>query len=141
VYASASYTRTNTEILALDRSAGFAQKPFSVGQELVRRPRDSASFVAGYARGRLAADVSGYLRGSMLDVEPSYGATAGLFRNPGFTNLGVNVNLALGHGVTAFGRLRNALDQRYEEVLGYPSPRLNFAAGLKWSLGRREARP
>jgi hypothetical protein len=38
--------------------------------------------------------------------------------------------------VTAYGNLRNALNEHYEEVFGYPSPRLNFVAGLKWSLGR-----
>jgi hypothetical protein len=30
--------------------------------------------------------------------------------------------------------LRNALNRRYEEVFGYPSPRLNFVAGLKWVI-------
>jgi len=33
--------------------------------------------------------------------------------------------------------LRNALNRRYEEVFGFPSPLLNFVAGVKWSLPRR----
>jgi outer membrane receptor protein involved in Fe transport len=59
-----------------------------------------------------------------------------LFWNPGFVNVGVNLNIALAHGVTAYGSLRNALDRHYEEVFGYPSPRLNFVAGLKWKIAK-----
>jgi hypothetical protein len=38
-----------------------------------------------------------------------------------------------GRGLTAYGNLRNALNQSYEEVLGYPAPKLNFVAGMKWA--------
>ena len=72
----------------------------------------------------------------VLDVEPNLGAFAGLFRNPGFLNLGVNLNYRVGAGVTLYGNLRNALNQSYEEAFGLPSPKLNFVAGLKWSLSR-----
>ena len=61
---------------------------------------------------------------------------AGLFRNPGYANMGVNLNYAMGHGVTAYGNLRKLSNQHYEEVFGYPSPRLNFVAGMKWTLAR-----
>ena len=44
--------------------------------------------------------------------------------------------MLLGRGVTMYGNLRNALNRHYEEVFGYPSPRLNFVAGLKWTLSR-----
>ncbi len=64
------------------------------------------------------------------------GATGGLFRNPGYANVGVNVNYAMGHGLTAYGNLRNVLNQHYEEVFGYPSLRINFVAGLKWTLAK-----
>ncbi len=48
--------------------------------------------------------------------------------------MGVNLNVRLAAGLTAYGNLRNALNQSYEEVLGYPAPKLNFVAGLKWAL-------
>jgi outer membrane receptor protein involved in Fe transport len=105
-----------------------------VGQELIRRPADSGAVTAAFTRGKVTADVSAYFRGSVLDVEPSYGASAGLFQNPGYANLGINLNYALGHGLTAYGNLRNALNRYYEETFGYPSPRLNFVAGFKWSF-------
>ena len=50
--------------------------------------------------------------------------------------MGVNLNYTLGRGVTAYGNLRNALNRQYEEVFGYPSPKLNFVAGLKWTIAR-----
>ena len=72
----------------------------------------------------------------MLDAEPNIGVSGGLFLNPGYANIGINVNYRLPRGVTVYGNLRNAFNQRYEEVFGYPSPLLNFVAGLKWSLSR-----
>ena len=35
------------------------------------------------------------------------------------------------HDVELFGQLNNLLDQKYEEVLGFPSYRLNFTAGIR----------
>ncbi len=67
----------------------------------------------------------------MLDEEPAYGATNGLFRNPGYANVGININYALGRGLTAYGDLRNALNQHYEEVFGYPSPAAEFRGGYE----------
>jgi outer membrane receptor protein involved in Fe transport len=138
VFVTAWYTHLSTEILSLSGAASLAPPPFSVGQELIRRPADSGAFVATFGRGRVSADLTGYFRGSALDVEPSLGATNGLFRNPGYANVGVNLNYRLVRGVTAYGNLRNALNRRYEETFGFPSPRLNFVAGLKWSFSRRQ---
>jgi outer membrane receptor protein involved in Fe transport len=136
LFLTGSYTLLGTRILSLDGTSNTAPLPFHVGQELTRRPENSGSVVGTYARGRVTAGVNGYFRGKTLYEEPTYGATDGLFWNPGFANVGINLNYALGHGVTAYGNLRNALDRHYEEVFGYPSPRLNFVAGMKFSIGR-----
>jgi len=135
LFVTGSYTYLKSEILSLNGSS-LAEAPFSPGQELLRRPANSGEAVAGFTRGRVTANLTGYFRGPVLDVEPTYGATAGLFQNPGFANIGVNLNYRLAQGLTAYGNLRNALDRHYEEVFGYPSLRLNFVAGLKWRLGR-----
>ena len=134
VFVTGWYTRLKTEILSLNGSANLAPAPFQAGQELLRRPADSGAVVAAFTRGKGAVDLTGYFRGSVLDVEPLLGATNGLFRNPGYANVGININYALGRGLTAYGNLRNALNRHYEEVFGYPSPRLNFVAGVKWTL-------
>jgi outer membrane cobalamin receptor len=134
ISVSGSYTYLDSEVLSLNGSTGLAPIPFSVGQELIRRPANSGSFVSSFSRGRVSANVTGYFRGSDLDVDPTYGASAGLYTNRGFADVGVNLNIRLGSGLTAYGNLRNALNQSYEEVLGYPSPKLNFVAGMKWAL-------
>lgn len=136
VFITGAYTLLETRILSLDGSNQQAPLPFTVGQQLTRRPENSGSVVATFTRGRVAANLTGYFRGQTLYEEPSYGASSGLFENPGFANVGINLNYALGRGVTAYGNLRNALNQHYEEVFGYPSPRINFVAGLKWSLAK-----
>ena len=131
---SGNYTLLESEILSLNGTSGVAPHYFAVGQPLLRRPRHSGAMVAAFVRGKFSVDVTGYFRGSVLDVEPNFGAFGGLFPNSGFANFGLNVNYALRHSVTLYGNLRNALDRRYEEALGFPSPLLNFVSGVKWTF-------
>jgi len=138
VFVTGSYTLLETRILSLDGSSDLAPRYFTVGQQLTRRPENSGNVVATFTRGRLAADLNGYFRGRTLYEEPYLGASNGLFWNPGFANVGVNLNYTIGRGVTAYGNLRNALNRQYEEVFGYPSPKLNFVAGLKWTIARAQ---
>jgi outer membrane receptor protein involved in Fe transport len=130
-----SYTWLETAVLAVN-GGSFAQKYFYVGEPLVRRPKQSGTMVATFQHRKLSVNVVGYFRGQTLDVEPSFGISAGTFHNHGYQNLGVNVNYALPRGVTVYANLRNALDQHYEEIYGYPSPLLNFVTGVKFSLQR-----
>jgi outer membrane cobalamin receptor len=134
LFVNASYTALQTEILSLSDAPGVGTPPFQVGQELLRRPANSGAITASVRRGKASVNVSSVFRGSILDVEPTYGATAGLFRNPGYCDVGIGLNYALPGGLTAYGNLRNALNEHYEEVYGYPSPLLNFVAGMKWTL-------
>jgi outer membrane cobalamin receptor len=134
ISVAGSYTLLESEILSLNGSTGLAPKYFAVGQPLQRRPRHSGTMVATFSRGKFSANVTGYFRGKDLDVEPNFGPSAGLFYNPGYANIGLNVNYALSHGVTLYGNLRNALDRHYEEAFGFPSPLLNFVSGVKWTF-------
>ena len=79
----------NTAILALD---GFRNLliPYSVGEPLLRRPRNAAGFNATWTKKRLMLNMNGTIRGAVLDVEPNDGTFACelmlpcLFRNPGY---------------------------------------------------------
>jgi len=130
-----TYTLLESEVLSLNGSS-LAPQFFKVGQPLIRRPRHSGTVVTAFARGRFSADITGYFRARVLDVEPNYGAFGGLFYNPGFANFGFNVNYAVARGFTVYGSLRNGLNWHYEEALGFPSPLLNFVSGVKWTLPR-----
>jgi outer membrane receptor protein involved in Fe transport len=140
---SGSYTWMNTEILALD---GFPEPidPFTVGEPLLRRPRNAAGFNATWTKKRLMLNMNGTIRGAVLDVEPNDGTFACelinpmtgnpyqcLFRNPGYELLNAGFAYQLPKGVEIFGRLNNFLNQKYEEAFGFPSLRLNFMAGVK----------
>ena len=131
-----NYTFLQTKVESLEGSSTLVQRYFTVGQPLLRRPKQSGSLVASIQFRRVSANVTGYFRGQTLDIEPNYGVSGGLYRNGGYQNLGLNLNYRLTHGVTVYGYLRNALNQRYEELYGYPSPLLNFTAGAKWTFGR-----
>ena len=133
---SANYLWLESEVLSLNGSAGLVQQYFYAGQPLPRRPKQSGSAVATVHHGRFDVDAVAYLRGRDLDVEPNFGASAGFFEVPGYVNLGLNVNFLVRRNLTAYANLHNALNHRYEEVLGYPAPLLNVVAGLKWSLAR-----
>jgi outer membrane cobalamin receptor len=136
VSITGSYTLLKTELLSLDGASGIVQANYKVGQDLPRRPHQSGSVDLSYTHGRISANLLTFFRGESLDVEPSFGAFGGFFTNSGYTNLGVNLNYDVGHGLTLYGNLRNALNQHYEEIYGFPSLRLNFVAGIKWRLSR-----
>ena len=149
---SGTYTWMNTAILALD---GFPEPidPFSVGEPLLRRPRNAAGFNATWTKKRLMLNMNGTIRGAVLDVEPNDGTFACelinpitnlpfqcLFRNHGYELMNAGFAYHLPKGVEIYGRLNNFLNQRYEEAFGFPSLRLNFMAGFKMDLpsgGRR----
>jgi outer membrane cobalamin receptor len=133
---NASYTWLESEVLSLNGSTGLVQQYFYLGEPLLRRPKQSGSFVVTARHGRADLNLIGTWRGHTLDVEPNYGASAGLFTNPGYQNLGINLNYRVLGNLTAYANLHNALDQHYEEVYGYPAPILNVVMGLKWNLAR-----
>jgi outer membrane receptor protein involved in Fe transport len=136
---SGSYTWMNTAILALD---GFTEPvdPFSVGEPLLRRPRNAAGFNATWTKKRLMLNMNGTIRGAVLDVEPNDGTFACelgltcLFRNPGYELLNAGFAYQLPKGIEIYGRLNNFLNQKYEEAFGFPALRLNFMAGVKLDL-------
>ena len=69
-------------------------------------------------------------------------------RRPDDDFLGFNINHAAGYvradlggwyalnsRVTAYANIENALDRRYNEVVGYPALPLNFRAGFRFRIG------
>ncbi len=131
-----NYMWLETRVLSLNGGIGLVEQYFYLGQPLLREPKQSGSAVVTFHYGKFDVDLSGYFRGRDLDVEPNYGASAGLFRSGGYVNTGINVNYRLRSNLTLYGNLRNALDRHYEEIYGYPAPFLNVVAGVKWSLAR-----
>jgi outer membrane cobalamin receptor len=131
-----SYTWLDAEILAVDRLPGQAPSPFAVGDRLLRRPRHQGSIDVTATRGRLSAFAVATARGAVLDVEPSFGATAGLFDAPGFLDVSAGASMRVTRGLEAYGRVTNLFDRAYEEAFGFPAPRRGGFAGVRVALGR-----
>jgi outer membrane receptor protein involved in Fe transport len=133
------YTFLDSSILALE-GASQANAPFQVGQQLVRRPRHSASYSITWRHRNLTLNTSAYIRGAVLDVDPTLGLSAcsyGMqcfFTNHGYTRADAGFSYRLPRGVEIYGRLNNFLNQKYEEVFGFPALHLNFMAGMKFIL-------
>jgi outer membrane cobalamin receptor len=136
ISVTGNYTWLETEVLSLNGGIGLVQQYFYLGQPLLREPKQSGSALLTFHYGKVDANLTGYFRGRDLDVEPNFGASEGLYWDPGYVNVGINVNYRLRSNLTVYGNLRNALDRHYEEIYGYPAPFLNVVAGVKWSLAR-----
>jgi outer membrane cobalamin receptor len=125
------YTFLDSSILALDGSS-LAKAPFEVGQELLRRPRHSASYNIAWRYKRLTLSTDGSIRGAVLDGEPAYGSP--FYKNKGYTRANAGISYRLPKGVEVYARLNNFLNQKYEESLGFPALRINFMAGMRFAL-------
>ena len=131
----ASYTLLDTEILAVDRSTE-APAPFRVGERLIRRPRHRGSFTAIFARSRATAFLDLELSGSVRDVEPTFGASGGVFDADGFAVLDLGGAFRVSRLLEIFGRVENAADRSYEEAFGFPAPGRLVFGGVRIVAGR-----
>jgi outer membrane cobalamin receptor len=124
-----AYTYTSTEIL--DNPAPIDSQ-YNPGEPLLRRPKHSATTLLSYLGNRCGANLSGSFVG----------------RRPDDDFLGFNINHAAGYvradlggwyavnsHITAYANIENALDRRYNEVVGYPALPINFRAGLRFRIG------
>ena len=135
------YTYLNSEILSLNGDPGRAQSIFKVGDPLIRRPAHSGSLFATWTHRRLVLSLDAMMRCRTTDTDPNLGTFAcdlGLpciLKNPGFVVANVGGSYEFASGVTWYARVNNFLNQRYEEVLGFPAYRLNFVSGVRVNLG------
>ncbi len=95
---------------------------------LIRRPRHRAFMGASWkAWARLTVSPRATLVGSRPDNDAITGQRV---QSPSYVRFDLFTRYDLGP-VAPFARLENLADRRYEEVDGYPAPRLRFAAGLE----------
>lgn len=130
------YVAQRTRILANDGGAGQAPVPFAIGDRLLRRPAHAGFVDVVTASGR----VSGFLRvdgrGNARDIDPSFGASAGIFDAPGFATADAGVSLRVLRHADLIVRVTNLLDRAYEEILGFPAPGRSAIVGVRLAAGR-----
>jgi outer membrane cobalamin receptor len=131
----ASYTWLDTDILAVDRSTE-APAPYRVGEQLIRRPRHRGSLTAVVTGARASAFADLELRGSVRDIEPTFGASGGVFDAAGFAVLDVGGSCRVSRLLELFARVENVADRAYEHAFGFPAPGRLVFGGIRVAAGR-----
>jgi outer membrane cobalamin receptor len=127
---NSAYTYTSSQYL--DNPAPY-DPVYNPGQPLLRRPKHSATTMLSYSGTRWGANLGGSFVGPRADSD---------FDNFGITHAAGYVRVDLGgwyafnSRITTYVNVVNALDRRYNEVVGYPALPINFRAGLRFRIGK-----
>jgi outer membrane cobalamin receptor len=136
VTVRANYAFVATEILSVDGLAAVAPPPFKVGDPLLRRPCHQGAVDVTYTRGPVSAFADVTTLSQTLDVEPSFGASGGLFFNPGYAVANAGASVRVARNVDVYARILNVTDRAYEEALGFPALRRSGIVGVRVAAGR-----
>jgi vitamin B12 transporter len=114
------------------RSPNAFDPALQVGNRLLRRPVHSGSLRLSAGYRRLNATLTSVFIGPRTDSDF---LGFGLTRNPGYARFDLASSYDLRRGITAFGRVENLFDQRYEETLGFPAYHRTYRLGMRFTLG------
>jgi vitamin B12 transporter len=131
---TAAYTYTSTEILENPECtpANPCFFPYAPGDPLIRRPKHSATTLLSYLGNRWGGNLAGSFVGSRSDSDFD---GFGIDHAAGYVRVDLGGWYAITSRVTAYANIENALDRRYNEVLGYPALPINVRAGFRFRLG------
>jgi outer membrane cobalamin receptor len=124
-----TYTYTSTQIL--DNPAPIDSQ-YYVGQPLLRRPKHSANLLLSYLGNRWGGNLGGSFVGRRPD-DDFYGFN--INHAAGYVRADLGGWRAINSRITAYASVQNALDRRYNEVVGYPALPINFRAGFRFRVG------
>jgi len=131
---NAAYTYTSTEILdnPTCTPANPCFFPYAPGDPLLHRPKHSAITLLSY----LGTRWGGNLGGSFVGPRPDSDFDGfGIDHAAGYLRADLGGWYAINRRVTAYANVANALDRRYNEVVGYPALPINFRAGFRFRIG------
>jgi vitamin B12 transporter len=106
---------------AEDRSAGA-----TFGNDLIRRPHDSANASATYAWPFGLTTTAAVTR-----VSHSFEDAANTIRLAGYTLVDLRAEMPVGHGLAVFGRIENLADEKYETAYRYGTLGRSAYAGVR----------
>ncbi len=126
---NSAYTYTSTQIL--DNPAPIDSQ-YNPGQPLLRRPKHSATETLSYLGTRWGANLGGSFVGRRPDDDFD---GFGINHAAGYVRVDLGGWYAVTSRLTTYLNVENALDRRYNEVVGYPALPVNFRAGLRFRIG------
>jgi len=135
---TAAYTYTSTQIQQAppcDPNAGCDPRIYGTGAPLLRRPKQVGMMLLTYTRQRWGGFLGGTAVGQRPDSDFLFGYIPPIYYAAGYARLDLGGWYAIGHHVTAYANVNNALNNHYNEVLGYPALRASFRAGMRFSFG------
>ena len=124
-----AYTYTSTQIL---ENPAPVNSLYDLGQPLLRRPRHSATALLSYLGTRWGGNLGGTFVGRRPDSDF---LGFGIDHAAGYARVDLGGWYAVRSRVTAYVNVENALDRRYNEVVGYPALPINFRAGMRFRIG------
>jgi vitamin B12 transporter len=129
-----SYTYLSTEYLEapLCTAVNFCEPFYEAGNPLLRRPKHSATTLLSYLGQKWSANLAGSFVGPRPDSDFD---GLGIDHAAGYVRVDLGGRYALNSRVSAYADVQNALDRRYNEVVGYPALPVNFRAGFRFRIG------
>ena len=98
-----------------------------IGEQLVRRPRNSGSLSIAVTPKRWSLVIGGNFVGERQDADFTFGIT----RNPGYENIYASASYDIARHFTPILKVNNLLNERYEEVLGYQALSRGILGGVR----------
>jgi outer membrane cobalamin receptor len=132
-----AYTYTSTRI----QEAPPCEQPYcdpliyGVGAPLLRRPKQAGTVLLTYTRPRFGATVGTVAVGRRPDSDFLFGYIPPIYHADGYARVDLGGWFNLTPHIAAYANVGNALNDHYNEVLGYPALKANFRAGLRFRLG------
>jgi vitamin B12 transporter len=118
--------------LALGGSYTYTNIQSSYVNAALRHPKQFGSALATYTGRRWGASVAGSFVGRRTDTDYFHFVPV---INPGYARVDFSGYHEITRHVTAFATVQNALNRKYQEVVGYPALKANFRAGLRFRVG------
>ena len=129
ILLNGAYTYTSSQYL--DNPAPI-DPTYNPGQPLLRRPKHSATVLLSYLGNRWGANLGTSFVGHRSDSDF---LGFGINHAAGYVRTDLGGWYAVTSRVTTYVNVENALDRRYNEVVGYPALPINFRAGVRFRLG------
>lgn len=107
----------------------------SAGDPLLHRPRHAGNLLLTYASTRFGGSLGGTFIGRRPDSDFFFGAIPPVNYAAGYERVDLGAWYAVNRYVTAYANVGNALNDHYNDVVGYPGLRANFRAGLRFRVG------
>jgi len=123
-----NYSFSPSRVLQAPNAFDPALQP---GNRLFKRPVHSGSLMLNADFLRMNWNLVGTFVGRRTDSDF---LGLGFTTNPGYAKVDLAASYDFGRGVSAFGRIENLFDEKYQESLGYAAYRRAYRLGMRFRL-------